>query len=227
MHRFWAYRDMYDAADNWIGANGAFVDNPQLHLRDQTTIDSLWFDSGSSIRYFYYSEILETKKTQWTDIPLAAPPSGGDAWTSDSSWNVVRPTLDKVVKNWSDTTPLVVLQTYESNFATDSSRVYLPAPELTKTLTKDKWFYSETDGYFYYLGVLNHNESVSAPMDVKNPVNKEAFFTEFPAGLADASSPIEFVFRVYGEALEANKDAVASAWGLTFEPGSLGAAIFG
>ena len=225
MYSCWAYRDMYDAANNWIGANGAFVNHPQLHLRDETTIDSLWFDSGSAIRYFYYSENLGTKKTQWADIPLSAPPSGGDAWASDSSWNVVRPTLDKVVKNWSDTTPLVVLQTYESIFAADNSRVYLPAPALTKTLTKNKWFYNEADGYFYYLGVLNHNESVFAPLDVENPVNTAPFYNGWPVGETDIVSK-DFTFRVYGEAIEANTQAAAELWGLTFEPGSLGAMIF-
>ena len=34
-------------------------------------------------------------------------------------------------------------------------------------------------------------------------------------------------YSLFGDAVEANKDAITTAWGLTFEQGSLGAAIFG
>jgi len=133
---------------------------------------------------------------------------------------------NNVVRSWSDATPQVVLQTYESIYATDARKMFLLAPDLKKTPTKNKWFYNESDGYFYYVGVLNHNDSVPAPLDVGNPINSNVFFREGPSDFETPVGAKDFTFRMYGETLEANTQAVADLWGLTYEPGSLGAAIF-
>ena len=147
-------------------------------------------------------------KTQWAEF------AGGEAgiWASDASWRTRRPDSDHVVKDWGAAIPLVGLQSRQGFFC-------LKAPELTKTPTLNKWFYNEQDGYFYYIGLLRSQETVLPPVDCSDP--------QYDATELYGSFLKDIKYRVYGEAVEANKDAVAAAWGLTFEPGSLGAAIFG
>ena len=221
------YLEVRDAEGNFIGIQ--LVDNvsPDIHKQDATTIGTVWFMAyGSSEQYlpqylFYIddsSEMLHTK-TQW-----AALSNGSDGiWATDASWKTKRPTQNQVVKNWADTIPLVAAQTkvqqrlgYLLTQPVDIG-VYLKAPMLTKTPTPSRWFYNEEDGYFYYIGLLKSQESMLPPMDCSDP--------QFNASDLYQSFFSDFSFRVYGEAVEANKDAITAAWGLTFELGSLGSAI--
>ena len=234
---FCAYRDIYDGSGNWLGGNSIRVMRDfDYHMRDSEAIGSLWFRDDNpgnhevqpaNIEYWFYSEDAQTRKTQWVDSFSLG--SGDGIWMYDSSWIIKRPTLAKVVKNWSDAIPLVVMQTYLDTQPGYVESVYLKAPTLSQTPTANKWFYNEADGYFYYIGILAYNQVAPSPLDVANPVNSEAFFNRKALFQTSSGSPHskELSFRIYGDAVEANKDAITTAWGLTFEPGSLGAKILG
>jgi len=100
-------------------------------------------------------------------------------------------------------------------------------PALARTLTKGQWFYNENDGYFYYVGILGKNQSVY-PLGVDEQTMDWLDFTGIEIkSIADDAFWSGHEARFYAESIEANRDAAAALWGLTFEPGSLGAAIFG
>ena len=102
-------------------------------------------------------------------------------------------------------------------------------PTLTRTPTKGQWFYNENDGYFYYIGILGKNQSIY-PLGLDNQTMDLSDFQgiqikSYPYDIDNgfwAGNHVEF----YAEGIEANKDAAAALWGLTFEPGSLGAMMF-
>ena len=215
---FFVYLDVKDAGGNSIAIQPVDMGNthPKVHTQDATTISTIWFETteepSSKPRYRFYisSEMIQTK-IQWAAF---AHSDTGD-WAVDSSWETSRPTLQQVVKDWSDSLPLVMLKSLVIQ-----DLLYLKAPNLAKAPTSGKWFYNEADGYFYYIGTLKNLESVAAPVNCAAPLcdedvlNRNFYLKDFRCCL-------------YGDAVEANKDAITTAWGLTFEPGSLGAKILG
>ena len=133
---YYIYLEIKDAAGNFVGLQ--LVDNLSIefHTRDETTINTVWFNQRRKPEYLFYvddpAEMLQAK-IQW-----AAFASGGEGvWAADASWETVCPTKSEVVKSWSDTVPMVALQskTYYSNFSKADVGVYLKAPELRQTLT--------------------------------------------------------------------------------------------
>jgi len=215
-----AYQDVRDAGDNLIGIRAVgLLFGADYYKLDSTTLFELYFYKKhlGSFEYQYYSESdadLVKTRTQWTAIEDSE--STGD-WASTATWITKHPTLENVVKDWNEAVPLVKLQGEKANYF-GSVNAYLEAPNLTKTVTAGKWFYNENDGYFYYVGILSRNMTISAPFNTGEPIRGEWLYNGFFK---------EVNYRVYGEAIEANKDAAAELWGLTYEPGSLGAVMFG
>ena len=221
------YLEIRDKNDKYIGMQLVVNTWINIHTQDATTINTVWFhlpDSYTPKYLFYIDDDTKMKqvKTQW-----AAFASGGEGiWTSDGSWQTSLPTLNHVAKNWDSVAPSVALQSKRLTYNWDETAspssfavgVNFEAPELAKTPTSNKWFYNEQDGYFYYIGLLGSQASLAPPIDCSNPV--------FFANEVYQDFFCDLKYRMYGEAVEANKDAITAAWGLTFEPGSLGAAIF-
>ena len=214
-----AYQDVRDAGDNLIGIRAVgLCFGADFYKLDSTTLFELYFYKKhiGSFQYEYYSESdadLVKTRTQWTTVEDSE--STGD-WAATESWITKHPTLENVVKDWNEAVPLVKLQGEKANYF-GSVNACLEAPDLAKAPTVGKWFYNENDGYFYYIGVIGRNISIPAPFNLENPVGGEWLYVGFFK---------EINYRVYGEAIEANKDAATELWGLTYEPGSLGAAIF-
>ncbi|MCL2299739.1 MAG: hypothetical protein FWC27_06285 [Firmicutes bacterium] len=153
--------------------------------------------------------------TEWSDQNHEKLPWGASVnlvkYEKDLILPAKHPTLEGLVEDWNAGALRGAAQL--------DSRIPIVYSHVSKTPVKDNWFYNEQDGYFYYVGLI-------APGGIA-----PRFFTldtvqtfKVLDGPGYVSS---FSLNSVGEVIEAEKEAAAALWGLTFEPGSLGAAIFG
>lgn len=213
----YSYIEVKDEEGNLIGIRTMRFPFGTYDLQNSTTIDKLYADSNpNNAQYVYYSDHpddLLIVGTQWFTDTIESTVPG----TKDDPWVTRHPTLETVVKDWNAAVPLVQLQS-KTSYLSNLFDVALKAPNLTKTPTANKWFYNENDGYFYYIGIMKAGSNIPAPFILEDlvysdTIYKTAFFKEFSCG-------------AHGDIVQANKDAATALWGLTYEPGSLGAAIF-
>jgi hypothetical protein len=207
-----SYVDIYDPDTNFVGIQPMSLHAEVYNAYIGDEILDIWIlgnDPNFTKIPYYIDDATDmiTTKTQW--VSFSNTEITGE-WKSDSTWEVSHPTLANVVQDWDASIPMLTLQSNVS--------VYLKAPELRQTITKNKWYYNASDGYFYYVGIVGYNELAPGLADTKSPVyDPLKLYTNMFS---------EIKYRVYGEALQANTDLVAAQWGLSFTPGSLGAAIF-
>ena len=176
---FFSYLEIKDENGDFLGIQALELDRLECHRLDANTIYDVFFRgteqelSAQKPKYWYYiddsSSFLETK-TQWADLNTV----GEGIWEYDSSWKTVRPTLEKLVLDWNNSIPLVAVQSTTQEmpgvWGTYQVRAYLKSPDLSKTPTKNKWFYNESDGYFYYIGILDTGEIAPTPLNTQDPV---------------------------------------------------------
>jgi len=171
-------------------------------------------------RYYYWSSL--TSDNDYTYLQWAEGLAARMKVADSEKYVTSTPTSTELFKYWTpegrDTT--LQLDQYCYRY-----------PGLARTLTKGQWFYNENDGYFYYVGILEKKQSIS-PLGLECPVTDDGVTFPNFTGIRNASVK-EDAFLLYNsvgyfaESIEAHRDAATALWGLTFEPGSLGAMIFG
>ena len=216
-----SYIDVKDDAGNLLG-----------HQMVSLTMDPTW-DDAETLRtlqavdppkYRYYlddADAMKVTKTQWSDMNGEHMLSEDVEWQADSAWLTARPTLEQLVYDWDEAVPRIVLQSGSHlNHINDAEKygLLLKAPYLTKEPTPKRWFYNEADGYFYYIGIMQPGTVMYSLFGASFPEYQQTLFTDYVKSVR---------YRTCDEAILDDKEAAAALWGLTFEPGSLGAMILG
>jgi len=162
----------------------------------------------SGVNYHYYRAAgFNGENLLWTNLQWGEIAASDENIWSNGPWLKSRPSIEDL--DWSADPPQVKLQLRNQ---------WLEIKNLTKQPQKNAWYYNEADGYFYYIGVIYPGQLI------------ETFFT--PPSFRGEPEPVVpslyggSGYSLYGQSTDAVKEAVATQWGLTFEPGSLGAKIF-